>query len=1337
MSDSAWETCASTKNFTITTGDGLKTIYGFTKDVAGNISASSNVTMTLDSTPPAGPVANLASASLSSSTSTTFTITDCLDRPYILVSESVIAPSASDSAWHTCSTSAAAISYTLVGPVLQGSHTQYVYAKDAVGNISPSTSVAMTYDTTNPTLSLSTSLGLLYKGGDVVALSFGASDTNGLSNFKLEYAADGATYTTPITLATNATTYNWTVPASNTTTAKIRLVATDNATTANVTTVYSDAFTVDSTAPSAPILTRTSNQYSSSTIVTMTVGSCTDTSHVLISETNSQPSVSDSSWQLCSTTASAFSKTVSGDGVHTIYAWAKDLAGNIASSADSIQMTLDTTAPVIAVTTPSAMQGNVSTGSVSWTLTETNVAASTNFTVEVYNGTSWSSVGTKAATAGVNSSTAYTLSSFAVPNVDVTTAKMRVTVVDAAGNSTTTESGVFTIESSFPSVSTFSITEGSTTNLQNIRVNMAAASTISNITHFCIKANISTTPTSSDACWVAVNSTPPGVTPSTSITFSNYYYQLGFTSGNYVLYGFVKNQNGLISSLSNSGVGTASIDKATINYSSQSPPSVLNVIAANTDVPSYPESTADYSVASGGDVYIKWKASDAVSLGSTPITLYYTTDDSTFTLIASNIGNTSNTSCSADNGSTVLDDTNTGCYLWSGGAPSTYFRIRIVVTNTSGLTTSSISSALNSGPIVTLAGNTDAGVGSSASSAILNTRTSTYAPIQQFVVMPSGTIILIDLTYGLMKIDPADGKYQVLIPKGGVVGNEGDGNDITNSAVKVANPVRILLDYQNNLILWDNTRIRKINTSVSPWTISTIIGGGASSADGITATSLSVGTCLSGSQYPGFIQVRPNGKIYLIPNNCSNALNAASPPYLWVYDPNTQIVNRFLATGLGYYGATSTDISTFILHWLAMSFNPVTSVTTAVIPHLLLGGGTVALTKLDPSTYTVTSPLPVGNVTTATAFPTTGMDGESYLLTYNEPIKKWNNSTNTFSTVQGVYGTGYCADGTAVNSCKMNMQDAFINSSGQIYWMEWGLIRTTDSSGNVITIAGQNLFYGDGLNAKNARISTIDRIVKKSTGEIVLLNSSTLRIRQLNTNGNMSLLAGNGTNGAPNTTSLANAQGIAVDVFINSNGLGISSSDEVLYNRGKMVSKISSATGKWVDIAGGGVSDFKTGDGGTVSLASNPYYPKVLGVMGNSVIAAIGSYSSGSFTNNFIKSFDLTSGVQSSFGGILGNNNGGWPSNGSDLTTSLLPSESSMNVMTYDSVAGAWYTGYGANILSLVPNGNLSYLVTDGAVSISGIAMSRASGSLIIYYCASGKLKKWSSAGGVIALSWP
>ncbi|MBP9681573.1 MAG: hypothetical protein KBD76_09220 [Bacteriovorax sp.] len=665
LTNAAWETCSSTKNFTVTTGDALKTIYAFTKDAVGNISASSNITMTLDTTAPAAPVANLTSASVSSSTAVSFTISDCTDRPYVFVSESVIAPAAGDSGWQSCVTSASATTYTLVGPVLQNSHTLYVYAKDAVGNVGAATSASMIYDTTNPALTLSTSLGLLYKGGDVISLSFGTSDTNGLSNFKLEYAADGSTYALVTNLSTSATTYNWTVPANNTTTAKIRLVATDNATTANVTTVYSDAFTVDSTAPSAPTLTRTSNAISNSTSVTMTVGSCTDTSHLLISETNSQPSVSDSSWQLCSTSASAFSKTVSGDGVHTIYAWAKDLAGNIASSANSVTMTLDTTAPVITVTTPSSMQGNVSTGSVSWTLTEANVAASTDFIVEIFDGTSWVNVGTKAATAGVNTGQAYTLSSFAVPNVDVTTGKVRVTLADAAGNSVTSETGAFTIDSTKPTVNSLQVAGGSsTTAVPTIAFTISATDNLSSVSQ--IQITESSTPASN--AWV------------TYVTSGN--FNLTQTNGVKTVYAFVKDIVGNISVASTTNITMSFGAPPVVNFTS---PISSNTYAANDTVA------------------IAWTCSpgsgSTLGLASQPIsTIQYTTDDgATFADIAG-AQNLTNNSTST-----------TGTFNWiipSGGLPPSNggatsgvpaFRLSITCKDAAGVASSAMSQFLNTG----------------------------------------------------------------------------------------------------------------------------------------------------------------------------------------------------------------------------------------------------------------------------------------------------------------------------------------------------------------------------------------------------------------------------------------------------------------------------------------------------------------------------------------------------------------------------------------------------------------------------------------------------------------
>jgi hypothetical protein len=795
LADAAWEACASTKNFTVTTGDTLKTIYAFTKDTVGNISASSNITMTLDTAPPAAPVANLASANISSSTSTTFTITDCIDRPYVLVSESMIAPSVGDSAWQTCSTSAAAISYTLVGPVLQSSHTLYVYAKDAVGNISPATSASMTYDTTNPTLSLSTSLGLLYKGGDIVALSFGASDTNGLSNFKLEYAANGTTYTTPITLATNATSYNWTVPASNTTTAKIRLVATDNATTANVTTVYSDAFTVDSTAPSAPTLTRTSNAISSSTSVTMTVGSCTDTSHILISETNTQPSISDSSWQLCSTTASAFSKTVSGDGVHTIYAWAKDLAGNIASSANSITMTLDTTVPVVALTSfnTGIFAGN-QTQNITWSLSDTNLGSTP---VALYYSTDSGSTWITITTATANSSPF----SWAAPAIEGTTIKLKVVATDLAGNfSVGVSSSDLSFDSTPASVNTLTLNNGATTTLNSsVAVNLSASSSQgpAKITQFCLKYNNSTTPVAGDTCWISLTRSDVNVTPATSVALSSFYFSLGFSPVAYTVYGWVKDEAGLISSSNSSS----------ITLVPSTPPVITNIIVANHDNPTMPLTVQDTTFPLSSNVYINWNITDANGLLANSVKLEYTLDEVTWTTITTGISETNQSGC------TVMSGAN-GCYLWSAGAPSDNgvgtpgnatddktFKIRITATNASQLSTFGTSNNVNSGNLTLIAGNTNTGLNGSASSAIFPiVVNSAQVTDESFVMSSKGELFYIDNTRGLLYVSPNDGIQKLLIMTNGAFGVEN--GSITNTSLKL--PYKIGVDYQDNLYIYDS-----------------------------------------------------------------------------------------------------------------------------------------------------------------------------------------------------------------------------------------------------------------------------------------------------------------------------------------------------------------------------------------------------------------------------------------------------------------------------------------------------------------------------------------------------
>ncbi len=1308
------------------------------KDAAGNTrSVTSTSDFAINSTSPTISLTSLTGGQYLSGGSTQ-AITWTANGAYLGATPIKIESSSDSGATWTTIIAATANTRTYSWSIPTVDATSYRVRVTATDQSNLSTSSAstsnLTIDNTDPTLTLNKPVSTdILAGASTYYINWTASDTNfGSTPIKFEYSTNSGTSWTTIAASTaNAGNYAWTVPSLNSSNVTVRATATDLANRTKQ--VVSAAFVVDSTPPTAPVAILSSAAVTNSTAVSLNVTCIADYAKVLITESAIAPLITDPAWQTC---ASSMSFTIAtGDGNHAIKIWSKDLAGNISTAPSSITVLLDQTAPLLTVANPPSAPGNSASGSASWTLTEANVSSGTNFTVELYNGSSWSTIGTKVALAGANNNQAYSMTGFSLPNVDTVGAKIRVTVTDAAGNQSQNTSGAFVIESTLPTVSAFTISQSASTTVQNVQVNLSASSLVSKISYFCIKMNTTTAPSASDSCWRSVSASPPGLTPAKSLSLNNYYYQLGFTTGTYSLYGFVKNDTGLISALSNSGSGTSGVDDASIIYTSPSPPTLLNIIAANNDAPTNPTQLSDYAVAANGSVYIKWKASDS-NLGSTPISIYYTKDDKSYTLIASNLTNGSNGACTPDSGSTTLDDGNTGCYVWTGGAPGTYFRIKVTATNAGDISTANVSTSLNSGNIQILAGNTDTGVNSSAASAILSIQKNNNSPMmQQFVVMPNGTIIIIDQVNGLMKIDPANGKYQVLIPSTGTIGNEGDGGPVTSA--KLYKPLKIAMDYQGNLYLWDNIRIRMINTQSNPWTINTIIGGGSLYTDGITATNLLLAPpTMSTPNTSALFQVRPNGKIYFLANYFGYTLNTSTPPYIWVYDPATQIVNRYLPSGNGYYGNSSGDISIYSLVWLGLSFDTSSSSTLSAYVKLNTGGGGSADTRLDPISYQVITPIPTIN-TTNTSSLMSGMDGNIYMVGFGLPIKKYNNGTGVFNDLIGASGSGYCPDGTLASACKLSLYDLFIDANGKAYWNDWGSIRTLDQNNKVLTIAGQNLFYGDGLAANSARIGYINRLLMKSTGELVFLDGLDGRIRQLNDDQTMSTLAGNGINITPDTTNPANTQGIMVDNYVDTASIGITSTDDIVYNRGKMIAKLSSSTGKWVDITGGGATSYTTGDGGVVKFDSS-YFPKVLGILGNSVIASAGSWC-GNYCNTLIKSYDLTTGVQSNFAGILGSHGNGWPTDGQSLVTNFVPHVTNLGPFIYDSTVSLWYTGDGNRVRTMSATGAMATLFADAGVSnITGITLSRNSGSLIVYYCGDGKLRKWSQSTSIAtALSWP
>src|ERR1043165_2594011 len=145
-----------------------------------------------------------------------------------------------------------------------GARVLYLWTKDASGNISTvARTVNVTLDNTLPSVAITDVTGPL-RGGQTYSVIFTKSDaTSGIASAVLEYD-NGSGYAT-VAGFTGTSPYSWTVPGSNTTTAKLKLTVTDNS--GNVNSAETAAFTVDSSLPTAPTVSRSSSALSNSTTV--------------------------------------------------------------------------------------------------------------------------------------------------------------------------------------------------------------------------------------------------------------------------------------------------------------------------------------------------------------------------------------------------------------------------------------------------------------------------------------------------------------------------------------------------------------------------------------------------------------------------------------------------------------------------------------------------------------------------------------------------------------------------------------------------------------------------------------------------------------------------------------------------------------------------------------------------------------------------------------------------------------------------------------------------------------------------------------------------------------
>lgn len=524
-----------------------------------------------------------------------------------------------------------------------------MWARDAAGNISStSQDVSITLDRISPSLTLmSLDGGQTIRGGGVTAITWSATESNPATNpVSLDYSTNsGSTWTSIASSVANSGTYNWNVPSVNSSNVKVRITMSDLA--GNSGTVQSaNTFTIDSTAPTAPVTTRTSGQYSNSTTVDLTVTCDSDYSGIFISNSSTAPLSTDSGWTVC--TAAMQFTVASGDGTKMIYAYSKDSVGNVSSSS-SVTMVLDQTVPTVSITTTLAgsYKGGASL-SLQFSVTEFNITTAQSFNVSYSadNGSTWATAGAVASTNGPLSSQSFTYP-LTFPSVDTSQFKLRVTAMDRAGNSVNSNAtAAVTVDSTAPTISSFSLAAGSASvALPGVSIQVTSNDALSGP----YQMRLSESATFADDSWRTYSST--------GSTFS-----LSMISGVKNVYLWVKDAVGNVSSSSSTSI--------TLDIGN---PPIVTVTSPTS-------SSGPYST--GNTVNIEWSCSSVNGLDTNPVQIKYTTDDGlTFNTVSSWIPNN-------------LTST-TGNYAWTFPSSVSTFRLLIECKSLAGVVASAYSSPLN------------------------------------------------------------------------------------------------------------------------------------------------------------------------------------------------------------------------------------------------------------------------------------------------------------------------------------------------------------------------------------------------------------------------------------------------------------------------------------------------------------------------------------------------------------------------------------------------------------------------------------------------------------------
>ena len=333
------ETYATTKTWTLSSGDGTKTVYVKFKDAVGNWSASVSSTIILDTTAPSTTISGVDGLWHNSSVTVTLTASD--------------SGSGINKTYYSTDGSTPTIVYASPFAVSNdGTYTVKYYSIDKAGNAETINiaSNQIKIDTTAPSGSVQINNGAQTVNSASVTLTLNAADSgSGLA--QMQFSNDNITWSTPEAYATTKT---WTLSSGDgtkTVYAKFRDTA------GNLSVAYSAqiVLSTDTTPPTGSISINNGATAINTTSVTLFL-SAIDTGSGMGVGAQMQFSNDNVTWSTSEAYATTKNWTlVTGEGTKTVYVKFSDVAGNW-STAYSATIILDTTPPQITITSPSDNQ---------------------------------------------------------------------------------------------------------------------------------------------------------------------------------------------------------------------------------------------------------------------------------------------------------------------------------------------------------------------------------------------------------------------------------------------------------------------------------------------------------------------------------------------------------------------------------------------------------------------------------------------------------------------------------------------------------------------------------------------------------------------------------------------------------------------------------------------------------------------------------------------------------------------------------------------------------------------------------------------------------------------